>query len=185
MKNTYFTGYFPLISILLFSTSMSIAAVIYATELLKNFGIYNGMLGIVSESEIRIALFVLFALIFFMILSALKLIANTVTELALLFFSKDSEGKALTKIRAGSAFFLVGGALSLLLIQFGWLIAAVFLLAAFCYFVYLVYQTSSMLSPLSLIGLVLFHLLFWIIFILGLFFLLIRLYNSFISSLPL
>ncbi|MCD7035740.1 YufK family protein [Metabacillus sp. GX 13764] len=184
MKNTYFTGYFPLISILLYSTSLSIATVMYAIGLLKSLGIYEGMLGIVSEGEIRLAMFVLFALIFFMMLSALKLIANTVTELALLFFSKDQEGAALTKIRAGSSFYLAGGAVSILLIGNGLWIGAVFLIATFCYFVFLVYKVSAMLSPFSLIGLVLFHLLFWIVFILGILFLLVRLYNSFMSSLP-
>ncbi|AZB44221.1 hypothetical protein CEF21_19055 [Bacillus sp. FJAT-42376] len=184
MRNTYFTSYFPLISLLLFSTSFSISTVMYVSELLKKVGIYSSMLDFFSESEMKIALFALFALFYFMVFAALKLIANTVTELSFLFFSQDKEGVTLKKIRAGSAFYLAGGAVSLFLVQFSWVIAAVFLLSTLCYFVFTIYQASSMVTSWSLIGMVLFNILFWFVFTLGLFYLFLRLYNGVINSLP-
>lgn len=93
MKNTYLTGYFPLISILLFSSAFSIFTVGITTDFLTQAGILKGMLEFFSEQGIRLALFAAFALVYFMILSALKLIADTVLELALLFFAKDPEGE--------------------------------------------------------------------------------------------
>ncbi|MGD6817384.1 DUF5366 family protein [Metabacillus sp. 84] len=184
MRNTYFTSYFPLISLLLFSTSLSISTVMDVTALLKNLGIYTSMLDFFSESEMKIALFALFALLYFMVFSALKLIANTVTELSFLFFSQDAEGVTLNKIRAGSAFYLAGGAVSLFLVQAIWVIAAVFLVSTLCYFIFIIYQASSMVTSWSLIGMVLFNLLFWFVFTLGLFYLFLRLYNGFVNSLP-
>ncbi|MGM0875529.1 MAG: DUF5366 family protein [Bacillota bacterium] len=184
MKNTYFTSYFPLITILLFSTSLSIATVMIVIDYLQVFGIYDGMLEFFSNNGIKLALFILFALIYFMIFSALKLIANTVTELSLLFFSKDVAGENLTKIRGGSVFYLIGGALSLIVIQYPMAIVGMFLVATICYFVYVVYKISSSLTSSSLIGLVLFHVLFWFTFVLGNLYLCFRLYNSVMASLP-
>lgn len=74
MKNTYFTSYFPLISILLFSTSFSISTVMMVLKVLKRLDIYGGMLEFFSENGIKLALFIVFALIYFMIFSALSLL---------------------------------------------------------------------------------------------------------------
>ncbi|MBM7605448.1 hypothetical protein JOC75_003471 [Metabacillus crassostreae] len=184
MKNTYFTSYFPLITILLFSTSLSIATVMLAIDYLQLLGIYEGMLEFFSNNGIKLALFIIFALIYFMIFSALKLIANTVTELSLLFFSKDVAGENLTKIRGGSIIYVIGGTLSLLSIQYPIIIMGLFLISTLGYFVYVVYKISASLTSPSLIGLVLFHVLFWFIFILGTLYISFRLYNSVMASLP-
>jgi len=184
MKNTYFTSYFPLITILLFSASLSIVTVMMVIDYLQVFGIYDGMLEFFSNSGIKLALFIVFSLLFFMLFSALKLIANTVTELSLLFFSKDVAGENLTKIRGGSSIYLIGGALSLAAVQYPYAIIGIFLLATLIYFVFIVYKFSQSLTSLSLIGLVLFHVLFWFIFLLGTLYLCFRLYNSVMASLP-
>ncbi len=184
MRNTYFTSYFPLITILLFSASLSIATVMVVIDYLQTFGIYDGMLEFFSNNGIKLALFIVFALIFFMVFSALKLIANTVTELSLLFFSKDVVGENLTKIRGGSVIYLIGGSFSLAVIQYPIFIIGLFLLATIGYFVYIVYKISQTLTSFSLIGLVLFHVLFWFIFLLGTLYLCFRLYNSIMASLP-
>ncbi|MBC2806334.1 DUF5366 family protein, partial [Rhizobium ruizarguesonis] len=91
MKNTYWTGYFPLVAILLFSSSLSISTSLHVMKILQTLGMYQGMLDYFSEKGIRLALFAAFALVYFMLFSALKLIANTVTELSLLFFTNDPE----------------------------------------------------------------------------------------------
>lgn len=114
MKNTYLTGYFPLISILLFSSAFSIFTVGITTDFLTQAGILKGMLEFFSEQGIRLALFAAFALVYFMILSALKLIADTVLELAL-FFAKDPEGENLKKIRIASVVYLFASLLAFLL----------------------------------------------------------------------
>lgn len=86
MKNTYFTSYFPLLAILLFSLSLSIRVEMTVIELLKNAGIYEGMKEFFSDGGIQLALIVLLLVLFFMVFAALKLIANTINELSLLFF---------------------------------------------------------------------------------------------------
>ncbi|WP_368657596.1 DUF5366 family protein [Metabacillus halosaccharovorans] len=184
MKNTYFTSYFPLITILLFSASLSISTVMIVIDYLQTFGIYDGMLEFFSNNGIKLALFILFALLYFMVFSALKLIANTVTELSLLFFSKDVAGENLTKIRGGSAIYLIGGSLSIIAVQYPIFIIAIFLLSTIGYFIYIVYKISQTLTSFSLVGLVLFHVLFWFIFILGTLYICFRLYNSIMASLP-
>lgn len=184
MKNTYFTSYFPLISILLFSASCSLAATAYVTELLQTYSIYNGMLEFLSANEIRIGLFIVFALIFFMLFSALKLIADTITELALLFFSKDPEGENLKKIRIGSVFYLGSSLVSLAFIQQPLFILAVILIATLSYFIFIVYKIQATLSLVSLIGFILFELIFWFAFVMAIFYVVIKLYNSIMASLP-
>ncbi|MFN2744062.1 MULTISPECIES: YufK family protein [Bacillus] len=184
MKNTYISGFFPFIAILLFSSSLAISSVMYAMQVLSSFGIYKGMLEFFSESGIRMALFIVFALVFFMVFSALKLIANTVTELSLLFFAKDPEGANLKKIRAGSAIYLGASLLSFIFVQYAIGIAAILVLATLVYFVYIVYTIHGTLSFFSLIGFVMFELLFWFTFLIGTIYIVIKLYNSMMASLP-
>ncbi|ASB90554.1 YufK family protein [Bacillus sonorensis] len=184
MKNTYITGYFPFFAILLFSSSLAISAVIYAMQALSSLGIYEGMLEFFSENGIRMALFAVFALIFFMVFSALKLIANTVTELSLLFFAKDPEGANLKKIRIGSAIYLGASLLSFIFVQYAVGIAVLFLLATLVYFIFIVYAIHGTLSFVSLIGFIMFQLLFWFTFAIGTIYLMMKLYNSMMASLP-
>lgn len=184
MKNTYLTGYFPLIAILLFSSSLSISTSLYALKMLSSFGMYDGMLDYFSEKGIRLALFVAFALLYFMVLSALKLIANTVTELSLLFFANDPEGNNLKKLRMGSMIYLGGGILSFVLLQNVIWIVIWFAVVTLAYFVFTVYRIYSTLSLMSLVGFILLELLFWFTFVIGILFIFIKLYNSIMASLP-
>ncbi|TYS07899.1 hypothetical protein FZC70_16845 [Bacillus subtilis] len=184
MKNTYLTGYFPLIAILLFSSSLSISTSLYALKLLSSFGMYDGMLDYFSEKGIRLALFAAFALLYFMVLSALKLIANTVTELSLLFFANDSEGNNLKTIRMGSMVYLGGGILSFVLLQNVIWIVIWFAVVTLVYFVFIVYRIYPTLSLMSLVGFILLELLFWFTFVIGILFIFIKLYNSIMASLP-
>lgn len=184
MKNTYITGFFPFFAILLFSSSLAISSVMYAMEMLSSLGIYEGMLEFFSEGGIRMALFIVFALIFFMVFSALKLIANTVTELSLLFFAKDPEGANLKKMRVGSLVYLGASLLSFIFVQYPLGIAAVFLLATLAYLVFIVYTIHGTLSYFSLIGFIMFQLLFWFTFMIGTIYIIIKLYNSIMDSLP-
>lgn len=184
MKNTYLTGYFPLIAILLFSSSLSISTSLYALKMLSSFGMYDGMLDYFSEKGIRLALFAAFALLYFMVLSALKLIANTVTELSLLFFANDPEGNSLKKLRMGSMIYLGGGILSFVLLQNVIWIVIWFAVVTLAYFVFTVYRIYSTLSLMSLVGFILLELLFWFTFVIGILFIFIKLYNSIMASLP-
>ncbi len=184
MKNTYLTGYFPLIAILLFSSSLSISTSLYALNMLSSFGMYDGILDYFSEKGIRLALFAAFALLYFMVLSALKLIANTVTELSLLFFANDPEGNNLKTIRLGSMIYLGGGVLSFVLLQNVIWIVIWFAVVTLAYFVFIVYRIYSTLSLMSLVGFILLELLFWFTFVIGILFIFIKLYNSIMASLP-
>lgn len=175
MKNTYLTGYFPLIAILLFSSSLSISTSLYALKMLSSFGMYDGMLDYFSEKGIRLALFAAFALLYFMVLSALKLIANTVTELSLLFFANDPEGNNLKKLRMGSMIYLGGGILSFVLLQNVIWIVIWFAVVTLAYFVFTVYRIYSTLSLMSLVGFILLELLFWFTFVIGILFIFIKL----------
>ncbi|NPC93964.1 DUF5366 family protein [Bacillus sp. WMMC1349] len=178
MKNTYVTGYFPFIAILLFSSSLAMSAIPYAIKLLSSFGIYEGMLDYFSTNGIRLALFAAFAIVFFIVFSALKLIAATITELCLLFFSKDPEGVNLKRIRICSSIYLGAGLLSFIFVQFPVGIAGLFMLATLAYFIFVVYVLQSSMSFPSLIGFILFELLFWFLLIIGTIYLAMKLYIS-------
>ncbi len=184
LKNTYLTSHFPLISILLFSISFSLYTQGFIVQKLNELGVYHGMTEVFSESGIKLTLLFLLMLLYFMIFAALKLIADTIVELSLLFFSKDQEGTELTKIRSGSWLYLIGGLLSLLFFQKIVVVALVLLVVTFSYFVYFVSKVSSSLSTIGLVGLIFFHVFFWFSFTLAIFYALIKLYNSFVASLP-
>ncbi|WP_240376396.1 DUF5366 family protein [Bacillus piscicola] len=185
MKNTYITSHFPLISILFFSLSLSIYMENVITLWLADIGLYAGMLEFFSEAGIKLTMLFLLMLFFFMVFSALKLIADTINELSLLFFSKDEEGASLQKVRGGSWVYLVGGAISLLFVTFPVGIGISFLVATLIYFIYFIYKVSDTMNGSGLIGTVFFHVSFWSALLFSVCFAAIKLYNSFINSLPL
>ncbi|MDQ0257015.1 hypothetical protein J2S74_004460 [Evansella vedderi] len=184
MKNAYLTSHFPFISIVLFSLSFSIFTSRVLINYLENIGLYMGMTEFFSEQGILLTLLFLLWLFFFMLFSALKLIADTINELSLLFFSKDVEGSELQSLRGGTWIFLWGGLLSLgVSFQLSLLVLS-FLVTCFVYFIFFVYQVSPSLSYIAVAGMVFFHLFFWFTFLLAVAYALLRLYNSVIASLP-
>ncbi|WP_066291529.1 DUF5366 family protein [Bacillus sp. FJAT-29937] len=184
MKNTYFMSYFPLLSIILFSLTLSIKVEKVLIEFLKNAGIYTGMLEFFSDGGIKLSLLILLMLLFFMVFAALKLIANTINELSLLFFSKDSEGDSIKQIRSGAFIYFIGSFLSLISMNSFTGIGIIFAVTTAVYFLYFVHKVSSSLSYLGLVGLIFFQVLFWSSFISGVIYLAVKVYNSLIASLP-
>ncbi|MFA9557573.1 DUF5366 family protein [Evansella sp. AB-rgal1] len=185
MKNAYLTSHFPLLSIILFSLSLSIYSERNLVLYFMQIGLYEGMIEFFSERGIQLTLLFLLWLFFFMLFSALKLIADTINEVSLLFFSKDEEGSDLKSVRKGSWFFLVGGILSIGLTFHIMLILAVFVAACIAFFIFFIYKVSVTQSSFSLIGIIFFHTFFWFSFGLTVLWALLKLYNSIIASLPL
>lgn len=185
MKNTYLTSHFPLLSIIMFSLSLAIYTENYVIDLFNKLGIYSGLIEFFTERGIKITLLFVLLLFFFMVFSALKLIADTSVQLSLLFFSKDVEGKDLNKIRAGSWIYLGSAVVALTLSNYIELIILIFLFGTIVYFIYFLYRLNDSLSGFRIVGIVLFHLLFWASFGLVIFYTLTRLYNGIIASLPL
>ncbi|MDP4163481.1 MAG: DUF5366 family protein [Bacillota bacterium] len=184
MKNTYLTSYFPLLSILLFSLSLAIGVEIPLLAFLKKTGVYDGMLGFFSESGVKLSLLALLVVLFFMVFAALKIVADTINELSLLFFSMETDGESLKKVRTGPMIFMAGAAVSLLSFQNVVIIGGIFILTALIYFIYFVYKVSSALSSSGLIGMIFFQVLSWSFLILGVVYLAIKVYNSIMASLP-
>lgn len=184
MKNTYFLGYFPLISIILFSLSFAIYGEIVLLELFDTLGMYQGMLEFFSETGIKIVLLVVLTLLFFMLFAALKLISDTIIEISLLFFSKDSEGTGLRNIRSGAIIYVLGATVSLFSSQYLVGLLVIFALTNLVAFVYFVYKIMPTLMTGGLIGLIFFHIFIWSCLLFGVIYSILKLYNSVISSLP-
>ncbi|TKC15526.1 DUF5366 family protein [Robertmurraya kyonggiensis] len=184
MKNTYLTSYFPLLAILLFSLSLSIRVEMELLEILKNAGIYEGMKEFFTDGGIKLALLSLLLILFFMVFAALKLIANTVNEISLLFFSKDSEGDSLKYIRAGSLIYFIGGAISLFSLFSMIGIVAIFVGTTVVYFIYFVFKISPSMTFAGTIGVIFFQVVIWSALLTGVLFLAVKVYNSIMASLP-
>ncbi|WP_018924261.1 YufK family protein [Salsuginibacillus kocurii] len=185
LKNTYITSYVPLFSILLFSTSLAIYTEGQISEWLAEVGLYRGMMEFFSEAGLRLMLLFIAMLFYFMVFSALKLIADTILELAMLFFSKDEEGRALQRIRGGSWIYLIGSGTSLISMTYLPGIAAIFLGTTLIYFIYCVYKIGDALSGAGMVGFIFFQVFFWCTFLTAVTYALLTLYNSFVASLPL
>ncbi len=184
MKKPYFTGYFPFFAIILFSLSFGIYTETNMLGLLKQIGIYQGMLEFFSETGMNLALLIMLVMLFFMLFAALKLISDTIIEISLLFFSKDVVKSKLQDISLGSVIFVIGAAVSLVSVASLLGLVAVFLGTAFISFLYFVYKISPDLTLTGLIGLIFFHTFIWAILILIVALSAIKLYNSIAGSLP-
>jgi len=184
LKNTYLTSYLPILSILLFSLTFSVYGVGVFETLSKKIGVYAGMSEFLSEMQLKLAILILLMMVFFMILSALKLIAETINGISMLFFSIDSEGELYNKVRPGSMIYFIGGLVSVLSLQSFKGLIAIFVLTSAVYFFYFVNKISSSLTKAGLLGVVTMQLFSWAALILTIFFVLIRLYNGLMASLP-
>lgn len=184
MKNPYLYGYLPLITIILFSFSFSMFAISESLQLLHAIGVYNGMREFLSDLELRFVLLIVFALLFFMLFSALKLIGETIHELGMLFFSKDKEGQTIHVARGGYVIFFFGAFASIIGFQSLPILVIVFLITVFCYFIYNVYKMSQYMSIAGVIGLIIFEIITWSILLALIVYAIVKLYNGILAGLP-
>ncbi len=184
MKNTYFIGYFPFIAIVLFSLSFAIYCEGRVIDLFVNLGLYQGMREFFSDAGIKLALLVVLVLLFFMLFAALKLISDTIIEVSLLLFSKDSEGTGLKSIRMGAVVYVIGASITLCSIQSLLGLLAIFTATNLVAFIYFVYKIMPTLSISGLVGIIFFHIFIWSTFLLIVGYSLLALYNSIMDSLP-
>lgn len=184
MKNPYVYGYLPLITIILFSLTFGLYTVTESIEVFKSIGVYTGMREFLSEIQLRVFLLIVFALCFFMLFSALKLIGETIHELAMLFFSKDIDGKTVAEARGGNVIFFFGALASAFGIQSLILLMVIFLLTVLTYFIYVIYKISNHMTLGATIGVLIFDILLWSILITLIVYVIFKLYNGILASLP-
>lgn len=184
MKNPNLFGYLPFVTICLFSLTFGVYTVGLSVDFFKEIGLYAGMREFFSDLQLRIFLLVMYALLFFMIFSALKLIAETIHETAMLLFSKDEEGKSFSEARGGNVIYFFGSLASAGGIHSIYILAALFLLTTFVYFVYIVYKMSRFMTMTNTIGLIVFEIIVWSVLISSLIYIVLKLYNGVMASLP-
>lgn len=184
MKNPYLFGYLPFITIIVLSLTFGVYAVSQSMELFSAIGVYNGMREFLSDFEIKVFLLIVSALLFFMVFSALKLIGETIHELAMLFFSKDRNGETIHIARGGYVIFFFGALATMAGIQSIFLLILILLITVSIYFIYTVYKMSNYLSFVGLIGFIVFEIVVWAVFLAAILFAVVKLYNSILASLP-
>lgn len=184
MKNPYIFGYLPFVTIILFSLTFGVYAVGQSIELFKGIGLYAGMREFLTDFQLRIFLLIVYLLVFFMIFAALKLIAETIHETAMLFFSKDIDGASYRATRGGNVIYFFGALLTVGGIHSIYIMGLIFLLSTFVYFVYTIYKLSKFMTLSSTMGLVVFEIIVWAVFLSTVIYIVIKLYNGMIASLP-
>lgn len=184
MKNPYLFGYLPFITIVIFSLTFGVYTVGLSMELFKAIGLYGGMREFLSDAQLRLFLLIIYALLFFMVFSALKLIGETIHNSAMLFFSKDVEGKSYSEARAGSVIYFFGAVATAGGIFSIKIMGIIFILTTILYFIYTVYKLSKFMSVGSMLGLITFEVMMWGVFLSGIIYILFKLYNGVLASLP-
>ena len=91
-RNIYLLGYIPFISVLLFAMAFSLYFYHFVKEKIIYLGLYEGLSAYISATHLNVALFVCILIVVMMVLALLKLFAEFLLRLSLLFFSKDSTG---------------------------------------------------------------------------------------------
>lgn len=184
MKSTYLTGYFPLISITLFSLSYAIYMQGKLLSLFQSMGLYSGLLEFFSETGIKLTLLFVLSIVFFMMLAALKLIADTIVQISLLLFSKERIGESLKSLHIGSSLYLIGSGISVFCNQSFVAITLVFFITTMMVFIYFIYKASNHLSSFGLMGVVFLHVFTWSCLLTSVGYAVLKLYNSLLASLP-
>lgn len=184
MKNPYIFGYLPFITIALLSLTFGVYTVGVSIELFKEIGLYGGMREFLSDIQLRLFLLVFYAIFFFMIFSALKLIGETIHNSAMLFFSKDVEGKSFSEARAGNVIYFFGAIATAGGIHSIKIMGLIFLLTTILYFIYTVFKLSKFMSLASMIGLIAFEVMMWGVLLSVVIYISLKLYNGVLASLP-
>ncbi|KUP05346.1 hypothetical protein Q75_12545 [Bacillus coahuilensis p1.1.43] len=186
MRNAFVTSYVPLLSILLFSLSYSIYVIGKVKEFLRGIGLYQGMSQFLSEVQLTVLLIASSMTFFFMLLSAFKLIAETINGLSFLFFvdSRD-ELNLYTSLKPLSWIFLVGGFLSIFLTFSIWGMVGISVLVVLIYLVVFFYNVGAVTNIGRLLGVMLFNISSYSALILLLLYIGLKLYNGVLSSLSL
>ncbi|WP_114570553.1 DUF5366 family protein [Exiguobacterium flavidum] len=177
--NVYLLSYAPLISILLFSTSLAIATSEIALRWLRQVGVYSELLQILSARDTKLLVWLGFLVIYFMVFSTLKLVSDTINQLGFAFFLKEQIGTTLGMLRPGAILLLVGGCASFAFMTSFPLVCGVLGISFLIYFIFYTIQISKMTSTAGAVGLILFLCLMWGILIAGLVWLILTLLNSF------
>lgn len=153
-------------------------------EFFNQIGLYTGMREFLTDTQLRLFLLIIYSLAFFMILSALKLIAGTIHETAMLFFSKDAIGESYHEAKSGNLIYFFGALASVGGIQSLKILLVIFILTTFIYFVYSVFMLSKYLTVFSTICLLVFEILVWASLLSGFVYIILKLYNGILASLP-
>lgn len=184
MKNPYLYGYLPLISVILFSLTFGVFAVTESMKLFKVIGVYSGMSQFMSDLEIRILLLIVFMLCFFMLFSALKLVGETIHEIGMLFFAKELQAETYSNAKSASTIVFFGAIASAFGMNSIMTLAFIFAATMLIYFMFVAYKMSDAMSTTGLIGLIVFEVMIWAVSLVSIGYVIMRLYNTILSSLP-
>jgi len=184
MKNPYIYGYLPFVTILLFSLTFGVYTVSLSIDLFREIGLYSGMREFLTDMQLRLFLLLIYMLLYFMLFAALKLIAETIHETAMLLFSKDDEGSSYHLGRGGNVVYFFGALTTAGGINSIKLLIIIFFVTTVIYFIYNVYSLSKFLTPASTIGLIMFEIVLWTLLLSSLVYIVLKLYNGVLASLP-
>ncbi|MEV9641347.1 YufK family protein [Mammaliicoccus sciuri] len=185
MKNPYLFGYLPFVTVVLFSLTFGVYSVGESIIFFKEIGLYQGMREFLSDFQLRIFLLTMYTLVFFMVFAALKLIATTIHETALLFFLKEESEGSYSASKSGAVIYFVGALVSAFGIQSWKALVLIFIVTSFVYFIYVVYKLSPFMSLTHTVGLIFFQIVIWSVLLAVLIYIVIRLYNGLLASIPL
>ncbi|PIC73097.1 YufK family protein [Sporosarcina sp. P17b] len=185
MKNPYLFGYLPFVTVLLFSLTFGVYSVGETLILFKEIGLYQGMREFLSDFQLRIFLLTMYSLLFFMLFAALKLIAVTIHETALLFFLKEEADASYSASKSGAVIYFIGALASAIGIQSWKTLVLIFLITSFVYFIYVIYKLSPFMPLTHTVGLIFFQIIIWSVLVAGLVYIIFRLYNGLLASIPL
>lgn len=189
MKNPYLFSYLPFFTIMLFSLTFGVYTVGFSLSVFREIGLYDGLLEFLTDTQLRLFLLTVYALFYFMVFSALKLIAATIHETALLFFykaapAKESSFQHVSDERGGKLIYFIGALASAFAIQSLYGLMIVFLTVTFIYFVYNTYMLHHQLPFSAIIGIIFFEFIVWAVLLFAVVYILLRLYNGIAASIP-
>ncbi|GGG24684.1 hypothetical protein GCM10007425_19070 [Lysinibacillus alkalisoli] len=184
MKNPYFFGFLPLVTILFFSMSFGIFAVNESLLLFKKIGIYAAMREFLTDFELRTFLFICFIVLFFMLFAAIKLIGETVHAIGMLFFAKFTEEQPFIDTRSSYVVLFIGACVSFIGMNHLFLLLSVSAITIIAYFIVVMARLTTNLSFFNVLLLLLFEFVIYTVIILGIAYAVVKLYNTLLASLP-
>ncbi|GEM_PF-186102 len=189
MKNPYLFSYLPFFTIMLFSLTFGVYTVGWSLGVFREIGLYSGLLEFLTDTQLKLFLLTIYALAYFMVFSALKLIAETIHETAMLFFYKSRSGEegdviAAPDDRGGKLIYFIGALVSAAAVQSIVWLGLIFLGATFIYFIHSTYQLHHQFSIATIIGIIFFEVIVWTVLLFAVVYILLRLYNGIAASIP-
>ncbi|MEW9671770.1 DUF5366 family protein [Ammoniphilus sp. 3BR4] len=148
---------------------------------LSSLGIYQSFMEVFSKNHFKLILWFALFLLYFMLFSSVKLIADMMLEISVYFFSKDDTHPSVLQ-HSGGLFYLIHSLAAVFFVKSFWILVFLYILANLVVFAFLLHKLKEQFTPFRKVGIIFMNVFFWVSFLSVIYYVGLKLYNGLMKS---